>query len=219
MITGKQIRAARVLVDWDAEDLAKRVGMSRIAIQNIERGDARPKPETMEKIKRAFFDAGIEFMENDGLRRRPEGVEIFEGPDRYEEFYDYLYEHLKQYGGDVCCSIYDESLALKNRKNPDIHRKRIRELHDRGEIIFRLLTTKSDFNTQGYAQVKWLPRQNETPTGFYAFGNCLALMSFVNERHPYVIVIKSAHLAEGYRQGFNAAWEAAEEPPGKGTDA
>ena len=213
MPSGKQIRAARVLVDWDADDLAKRVGMSRVSIQNIERGDARPKTETMEKIVQAFFDVGIEFTENDGLRRRPEGVEIFEGIDRYDEFYDYIYDQLKRYGGDVCCSIYDESLAAQNRKNPEAHRKRMKELVERGDVTFRVLATKSNFNTQGYAQIKWLPKQHETPTGFYAFGNCLALMSFVKEKAPYVVVIQSAPLAEGYRQGFNVAWEAASEPP------
>lgn len=215
MPTGKQIRAARMLVDWDAGDLARRVGMSRVSIQNIERGDARPKDETIEKIVRAFSDVGVEFTENEGLRKRPEGIEIFDGASRYEEFYDYIYDHLKRYGGDVCCSIYDESLAAKNRKNPESHRKRMKELVDRGGVTFRVLTTKSNFNGQGYAQIKWLPDQHETLTGFYAFGNCLALMSFVKEGAPHVVIILSAPLAEGYRQGFNIAWAAAKDPPQK----
>jgi len=213
MPTGKQIRAARILVDWDADDLAQRVGMSRVSIQNIERGDARPKTETMDKIVRAFSDVGIEFTENEGLRRRPDGVEIFEGIERFDEFYDLIYNHLKKNGGDVCCSIYDESLAAKHRKNPEIHRKRMKELADQGSVTFRVLATKSDFVSQGYAQFKWQPQQHATPTGFYAFGDCLALMSFVNEHSPYVVVIQSAPLAEGYRQGFNIAWENASEPP------
>lgn len=217
MPTGKQIRAARILVDWDADDLARRIGMSRVSIQNIERGDARPKDETIEKIVRTFSDVGIEFTENEGIRRRPQGVEIFEGPDRYEEFYDYIYTHLKRYGGDVCCSLYDETLASRNRKTPESHRKRMKELVDRGDVTFRVLATKSDFVQHGYAQFKWLPKQHATPTGFYAFGDCLALMSFVKENSPYVIVIQSAPLAEGYRQGFNVAWTAALEPPAEGT--
>lgn len=207
MPTGKQIRAARALLDWDADALAQRVGMSRVSIQNIERGDARPKPETIDKIVRAFFDVGIEFTENEGLRRRPDGVEIFEGADRFDEFYDFIYNHLKRHGGDVCCSIYDESLAAKHRKNPEIHRKRMKELVAQGNVTFRVLATKSDFVGHGYAQFKQQPQQNPTPTGFYAFGDCLALMSFVNISSPYVVVIQSAPLAEGYRQGFNAAWD------------
>ncbi len=217
MPTGKQIRAGRVLAGWDADDLAKRVGMSRVSIQNIERGDARPKPETMEKIVRAFSDVGIEFTENEGVRRRPEGVEIFDGVDRYQEFYDYIYTHLKRFGGDVCCSIYDETLTAKYRHNPEVHRDRMKDLVDRGDVTFRVLTTKSDFIQHGYAQFKWQPHQHATPTGFYAFGDCLALMSFVKENAPYVIVIQSAPLAEGYRQGFNFAWEAASAPPQNNT--
>ena len=202
-----------MLVDWDAEDLAMRVGMSRVSIQNIERGDSRPKVETVEKIVRAFFEVGIEFTENEGLRRRPNGVEIFEGSERFEEFYDFLYAHLCRYGGDVCFSIYDETLLAKNRKNPEIHRRRMKELIDRGDVALRLLVTKSDFLTYGYAQFRWLPDQHETPTGFWAFGDCLALLSFTNDRSPHVVVIQSATLAEGYRQNFNIAWEHALPPP------
>lgn len=214
MITGKQIRAARVLVDWDADDLAKRVGMSRISIQNIERGDAHPKAETIEKIIRAFSDVGIEFTGNDGLRRRPQGIEIFEGAERYQEFHDFLYNHLKHHGGDVCLNIYDESLLGKYRKSaPEAHRKFMKELVDRGDVSLRILTTKSDFCTYGYAQFKWQPKQSPSLTGFYAFGDCLALLSFVNETSPYVVVIQSPQLAEGYRYSFNMAWENAEPPP------
>ena len=202
-----------MLVDWDADDLAKRVGMSRVSIQNIERGEARPKPATIEKIVRAFLDIGIEFTENEGLRRRPDGVEIFEGIERFDEFYDFIYHHLKQHGGNVCCSIYDEYITAKYRKNPEMHRKRMKELVDQGRITFRVLATNSDFVSHGYAQFKWQPQTHPTPTGFYAIGDCLALMSFVKENSPYVIVIQSAPLAEGYRQAFNIAWEHALEPP------
>ena len=43
MATGKQIRIARVLADWDAKDLAERTGLSKESILNIERGTFRPE--------------------------------------------------------------------------------------------------------------------------------------------------------------------------------
>jgi transcriptional regulator with XRE-family HTH domain len=211
MPTGRQIRAARMLLDWDAIDLAEHVGMSRVSIQNIERGEAQPKAETIEKIVRAFADVGIEFIENEGLRRRQNGVEIFEGQDRFNKFYDFLYDHLKQHGGDVCLSVVDEHLLAQYRKDPDIHRKRMKELVARGDVTFRVLATESDF-VSAYAQYKWQPRQSAAPTSFYAFGDCLALISFVHTTPPYVVVIQSAPLAEAYRQAFETAWTNAKPP-------
>ena len=59
MLTGKQIRAARVMAEWDAGDLAKKVGLSRVAIQNIERGLSHPrKSETYDRIVAAFYEVG-----------------------------------------------------------------------------------------------------------------------------------------------------------------
>jgi transcriptional regulator with XRE-family HTH domain len=215
MPTGKQIRAARVLVDWDADDLAKRVGMSRISIQNIERGEARPKADTMDKIVRAFSDAGIEFTENEGVRRRPEGVEIFEGPERFDDFFDFLYEYLKRNGGEVCLSISDQSLLDKYRKDPSVHYTRVKALYDSGSIKkFRILASKSEyFHRPLFSVFKVQPEGGVSPTGFWAFGECLALISFVHHRPPYVVVLRSAPLAEAYRQAFDVAWAVAKDPP------
>ncbi len=215
MPTGKQIRAARVMVDWDADDLAKHVGMSRVSIQNIERGDARPKAETMEKIIHAFSDVGIEFTENEGIRRRPEGVEIFEGAERFDDFYDFLYEHLKHYGGEVCLSISDQSLLAKYRKDPSIHYNRMKALYANGIIKpFRILASESEyFHRPMYSIFKVQPEGNISPTGFWAFGDCLALISFVHNPPPYVVVLRSAPLAAAYRQAFDIAWAVAKDPP------
>jgi len=210
---GCSIRAARILVDWDAGDLAKQIGMSRVAIQNIERGDARPKAETMDKIVHAFFDVGIEFTENEGLRRRPEGIEIFEGPERFDEFYDFLYEHLKRNGGEVCLNVADERLLSQYRKDPGVHYKRMKALCDNGMIkSFRILATESKF-APTYSTYKWQSGAGISPTAFYAFGDCLALISFVHTPAPYVVVLKSPPLAAAYRQAFDGAWATAKEPP------
>lgn len=206
MITGKQIRAARVLVDWDADDLAQRIGMSRVSIQNIERGDARPKPETIEKITRAFSDVGIEFTDNEGVRRRPEGIEIFEGVDRFQQFYEFLYQHMLEHGGEVCLSVVDERLLAKYRRNPEEQRQRMRKLVKAGAVTYRVLVTIGDF-TGDYVEYRKQPAHAAAPTAFYAFGECLALISFPQKNAPHVVVIRSEPLTQAYRQSFQAAWE------------
>jgi transcriptional regulator with XRE-family HTH domain len=215
MTTGKQIRAARVLAEWDAEDLAAKTKLTRETIFNIERGVFRPRPATLEKIVKAFSDIGIEFIENEGVRRRPEGVEIFEGAERFDDFYDFLYEHLKRYGGEVCLSISNQSLLAKYRKDPKVHYDRMKALFASGIIKpFRILASESEyFHRPMYSVFKVQPEGNISPTGFWAFGDCLALISFVHSPAPYVVVLRSAPLAAAYRQAFDIAWAVAKEPP------
>ena len=77
MLTGPQIRAARALLNWSGEDLAKNIGLARHTIMNLEKSDGVPpsRTQTLLDIKTAFEEAGIEFIgtpENGaGVRFKP----------------------------------------------------------------------------------------------------------------------------------------------------
>jgi transcriptional regulator with XRE-family HTH domain len=214
MPTGKQIRAARVLAGWDIKDLAPKAGLSVTAVQNIETG-AIPKPSTSERIIKAFSDIGIEFTDNEGVRRRPQDVEIFEGPERFEEFTNFVYEQIKKHGGHICLSVTDERLFSKYRTNTIEYYENMQELSDRGVIkSFRILANKSNFATKyTYNTYRWQPETTMAPTAFYTFADYLALISFEHNHPPYVLVIQSAPLADSYRRAFDIAWAAGKEPP------
>jgi transcriptional regulator with XRE-family HTH domain len=64
MICGAQIRAARALVNWSAEELAKRSGVTRFTIQRLEQHDGVPpsRSQTLDDIQRALEAVGIEFI-------------------------------------------------------------------------------------------------------------------------------------------------------------
>jgi len=197
-----------MLAGWEAQDLANKTGLNRETIFKIERETANPKPETTEKIITAFAKEGIEFTDNEGVRRRPQGVEIFEGPERFGEFYDFLYHHVLEKGGDVCLSVMDEHLLAKYRRNPKIQRMRMRELVNAGHIKYRAIVTIGDF-TSDYVEYRQQPAYASAPTAFYAFGECLALISFPAKNAPHVAVIRVEPLTQAYRQFFQAAWEKA----------
>jgi len=218
MITGRQIRAARGLLDWDAEELAQKAGLNRDTVFNIERGSVQARGGSIEKIAIAFLNSGVEFTENQGVRFKPDGIQVFEGEERFNNFYDFLYEHLKARGGDVCLSVTDERLLAKYRKNATIHYERMLDLYKRHIVkSFRILANKSNFgSTYPYNTYKWQPDASISPTAFYTFGDCLALISFDHDPAPYVVVIESAPIAESYRRSFDVAWAAAKEPPAQG---
>lgn len=64
MITSAQIRAARGLLDWSRKDLAGHSGVSFASMIRLESFEGVPSSNirTLEAIKKAFEEAGIEFI-------------------------------------------------------------------------------------------------------------------------------------------------------------
>jgi transcriptional regulator with XRE-family HTH domain len=62
MITAAQAKAARALLGWSQEDLAKRSGVVRRTLMSFETGEREPHGTTLAKVVRAFERAGIEFV-------------------------------------------------------------------------------------------------------------------------------------------------------------
>jgi DNA-binding transcriptional regulator YiaG len=68
MITGSQIRAARGILRWSAEVLAKRAAVGVQTIKRMEAVDDIPpgRAKTLGDIQRALEAAGIEFIPENG---------------------------------------------------------------------------------------------------------------------------------------------------------
>lgn len=64
MITSGQIKAGRALVGWTARELAAKadIGFSTLIRLESENGVPSSNVRTLEAIKKAFEDAGIEFI-------------------------------------------------------------------------------------------------------------------------------------------------------------
>ena len=65
LITGRQIRAARGLVGWSAREAAEKSGLSLPTIQRLEKHEGvspTVQNRTLDDLRRAFEDAGIEFI-------------------------------------------------------------------------------------------------------------------------------------------------------------
>lgn len=211
MITSRQIRAARGLLGWDAVVLAQKADLTKEAISRIESDKVRPHESTLSKISRAFNDAGVEFTPNSGVQLKQQSVEVLEGTIGFAQFYDYVYEYLRQHGGLVCVSGVNESLFIKyHGEFAPAHIKRMTELmQHRNDLKMRILVEEGDTNyvSSDYAEYRWQPKAYFSPASFYVFGDNLALITFTHDPAPLVIFIKSASLSEAYLQSFQLAWE------------
>ncbi len=67
MISAKQIRAARVFLEWEQKELAERSGLSLPTVQRMEKlGLERSSVANANKLKLALETAGIEFIPENG---------------------------------------------------------------------------------------------------------------------------------------------------------
>jgi ribosome-binding protein aMBF1 (putative translation factor) len=68
MLTSAQIRAARSLVRWSAEDLAKRSSLSVATIRRAELADGETSMTVANDlaVRRALEVAGVEFIDENG---------------------------------------------------------------------------------------------------------------------------------------------------------
>lgn len=217
--SASQIRAAMAMLKWENRELAAASSVAEKTIYTVKMGLSRPQPRVLASIRKALEDNGIEFTEQDGVRRRSESIQVLQGPEDFRAFYDIVYEHLKQHGGTVCVSGVDEKLFVKYQEHQaESHRERMNALtKKRGDIQVEILIREGDTNfvASTYAAYRWQSRHSFTPTSFYVFGDYLALISFQAENAPKVILIRSAVFAEAYRRQFAEEWERAKIPPGK----
>jgi transcriptional regulator with XRE-family HTH domain len=61
-MTAAQCRAARELLGWTREDLARAAGLSIFTIRSFEQSQSTPEPATTTLIQRAFEGAGVRFQ-------------------------------------------------------------------------------------------------------------------------------------------------------------
>lgn len=67
MLMPEQCRAARGWLDWSQEELAKRASISLSTVRDFEAKRRTPIANNLRAMHRAFTDAGVTFVNDDGL--------------------------------------------------------------------------------------------------------------------------------------------------------
>jgi transcriptional regulator with XRE-family HTH domain len=66
VIRPAQCRPARGLLEWSQQDLATTAGVSQVTVHQLEAGVTQPRRATLDVIRRAFENAGVEFIDENG---------------------------------------------------------------------------------------------------------------------------------------------------------
>jgi transcriptional regulator with XRE-family HTH domain len=66
MISPKQCRAARALLDWSQQELADHAGVGIVTIRQLEAGVHEPRRATLDVVRRALEAGGVDFIDENG---------------------------------------------------------------------------------------------------------------------------------------------------------
>jgi transcriptional regulator with XRE-family HTH domain len=66
MVTPAQCRAARGLIGWSQQDLARRARIGIVTVHQLEAGTSQPRRATLDVIRRAFEASGVELIDENG---------------------------------------------------------------------------------------------------------------------------------------------------------
>ncbi len=210
MISVEQIKAARALLEWTQDDLAKAANLSKPAINTLERRLSSPKVSTLEAIQQALEKAGVEFTEGPGVRLRSAVLKthVFEGEDSLMRLVHDIFETLKGTDKELMIS------GIEERKYRDLGGQRIvKEVEKRLKhgIRTKLLSCEGDPNfLEPIEHYKWVPKEFFSRTPYYVYDNKYAI--FLWGPPKKVVLIENAEIAEAFRQQFLALWHVAKTP-------
>ena len=221
MPTIEQIRAARALIGWSQGDLADHAGLSQTGIARIENGTNQPNSSTIEKIKKAFDHADIEFIGDNGVKRKKGEVKVYKGADGFSFFLDDVYNTAIQNGTiENPTQIYLSNVVHNNWvkwMGPEKWEHHVdRMIKDKEIMDVRIIVKEGDsfFPAKEYSQYKWMPQEIFSDKSFYSYHDRLAFLNF-KEDDVEIMIMRHPEFAQGYRNLFLIAWDtAAKTPPG-----
>ncbi len=95
IISPKQCRAARALLDITRADLSQISTVSTAATGGFETEATAPRAASVSLIRAALEGKGVEFLDNDGVRERKNTVRVYQGEKIHRQLLDEIYSDLK----------------------------------------------------------------------------------------------------------------------------
>jgi len=209
ILSPSQCRAARGLLNWSQEDLAKRTGLHKQTISNFEAERSTPSKSSLENISYTLETGGVELIDMDGTKRKTFGSRILKGRsglyEMYEDYYKtiavdkdfrdfWLYNGISYVVADALGEGYREMHV--ERMIPYLDKLHMRVVIKQGDDIY----WGSD-----YAYYRWISNKYFNDKTIYVYGSRVALIDFNNE--ITINLIDSDEFADTQRLFLSTIWE------------
>lgn len=214
MASGKQIKAARALADMRQDELAELIGLTPQAIRKIEDDAVQPREGTMADIVSVFTARGIEFLDYQGVRFRPEGIQILNGREGLIALMEDIYDSCKRgVAGDIVLAGAPEDEFQRILGEYD--ETYLANMSSIANLKMRALINEGDTNivSSDYCEYRWSPKEQFQAVPFYAYADKLAIVVFQADPAPRIFTIQSKTIAEAYRRQFESMWANAKKIP------
>ena len=206
MITFQQVKAARALLNWSQNNLAKASGISMPAIARLELGTNSPRVDTLKAIETALRKNGIEFSEDLGVSLRHEvfKLDVYDGLTGLDRIWDDIMVTMAMRGGgEMLMSGKDEQVwadLYGDRLGKEIMRRR------RLGITHRLLIAEGNKVCLGSADVyRCVPEELFGETHDFIYGDKYAL---INWGPPIkAVLMHNKNITDTFRRQFNFHWK------------
>lgn len=209
-ISRHAFKAARALLDLEQQDVEQATGIHRQRISTFERGNAVLGKKSHDKLQAFFESRGVEFLENDGVRRKNNYFLNLEGTDGFRLFMDNVYHFAKTEGGNI--SIINGSTEVFTKWLGEewyaAHAARMETVKD--NINFRIITAPQTRKiANSFATYKTLIGKEFSLQTIYLFGKEFGLFYFSDEALK-ILVINQPEISETLHYMFDLAWSKAQ---------
>ena len=202
-----QSQVARKYLGWTQEALAKSAGVVRSTIGGFEDGFS-VRRDTIVKIRKAFEQNGIEFIEGEGVRRRGNEIKMFRGYDSCVMFYNDMIHTAQAAGGDIHCVTKSQDLFLRALGVVDSDGMGQVELLGRTAKIKCLITEpSSELINVPSVQFRTTNAWTVQPSFFFGYGNKYVHAIEYGRTDFVFTVFHIALAAHEYRTKFLLTWE------------
>lgn len=206
-ISSEQIRAARGLLNLSQKALAEQAGLSLNSLNNIERGVAHPREESLEAIEKALTGLGIEFLDGHGVRLRGEkfNVKVIEGTSLLRRLYREILKRLPTGPGEVLYMGIDNArFGHLETDKLFAYQEMEQELINRN-IGERLLFQDGDTGFLSRRNVyRWIPKELFATVPMVIFADRVAIVLWGPPQR--IVIIQNESIAETFRTQFEALW-------------
>lgn len=209
MIKGFQIRAARALLDWSADQLAKKVGLSRETINKIEDEAVQPRAKNLADIIDVLDKHRIEFVGERGVSFKSDQISTVQGENAFFYVLD-----------DVIATMRGtrkpEALfaCVDDRMSPPVVVENYRRLRKTG-IAMRSLVKEGNTYLMGHlSEYRCLPERYFHNSATVVYGDKFATMILdpATAKDAAAVIIHNPHIAAAQRNLFNLIWSNASKP-------
>jgi len=216
-LTGSQIEAAMALAGITREALCKEAGIAKKTLNDTLNDKTSYRETTINKIRSIIETHGVEFLPNEGIRRKPVAVDTLTGSDGLREFFNNVHEYASKNGGTIMMFGIDETTFIKTISNDfsQDYLKRMTEVsRKRGdlEVLSIICEGDNNFCASDYNEYRWISKEVFQAVPFYIFGETLAIMDFETAPGPTIMLLKSRAITNAYRKQFLAFWKMAYVP-------